>query len=119
MQDAGSIPGLGRSPGEGNGNSPVFLPGKSHGQSSLVDYSPRDHKRVRHNWATKQQLLSLIRQLYVTKHGIDDYNLDSLFLKIFNIFQFYINVKILIVDKRMIVICYIIARLPEGNNLEE
>ena len=34
----GSIPGLGRSPGEGNGNP--FLPGKSHGQRSLVDYSP-------------------------------------------------------------------------------
>ena len=27
--DVGSIPGLGRSPGEGNGNSPqVFLPGE-------------------------------------------------------------------------------------------
>ena len=24
--DLGSIPGLGRSPGEGNGNPPVFLP---------------------------------------------------------------------------------------------
>ena len=33
----GSIPGLGRSPGEGN---PVFLSGEFHGQSSLVDYSP-------------------------------------------------------------------------------
>ena len=32
------IPGLGRSPGEGNGN-PVFLPGKSHGWRSLADYS--------------------------------------------------------------------------------
>ena len=36
--DAGSIPMSGRSPGEGNGNyqkqntTPVFLPGKSHGQ---------------------------------------------------------------------------------------
>ena len=29
--DLGLIPGLGRSPGEGNGN-PVFLPGESHGQ---------------------------------------------------------------------------------------
>ena len=34
--DPGSIPGSGRSPGEGNGNpTPVFLPGKSHGPSSL------------------------------------------------------------------------------------
>ena len=31
-RDAGLIPGLGRSPGGGNGNpTPVFLPGKSHG----------------------------------------------------------------------------------------
>ena len=37
----GSIPGSGRSPGEGNGKpTPVFLPGESHGQRSLVGYSP-------------------------------------------------------------------------------
>ena len=38
-RDACSIPGLRRFPGEGNGY-PVFLPGKSHGQRSLADYSP-------------------------------------------------------------------------------
>ena len=39
--DLGSIPRLGRSPGEGNGNlTPVFLPGKSHGQRRLAGYSP-------------------------------------------------------------------------------
>ena len=39
--DSGSIPGLGRSPGEGNGNqpTPVFLPGKYHCQRSLAGYS--------------------------------------------------------------------------------
>ena len=42
--DAALIPGLGRSPGGGNGNpeemaGPVFLPGESHGQRSLVGYS--------------------------------------------------------------------------------
>ena len=37
--DAGSIPGPGRSPGEGSSN-PVFLPGQSHGQRSLAGYSP-------------------------------------------------------------------------------
>ena len=42
--DLGSIPGLGRSPGEGNGPTPVFLPGESHGQRSLEGYSPWDHK---------------------------------------------------------------------------
>ena len=40
-RDAGSIPGLGRSPGEGNGKPlQYFLPGKSHGQKSLGGYSP-------------------------------------------------------------------------------
>ena len=40
--DPGSIPGLGRSPGEGNGYplTPVFLPGQSHGPRSLVGYGP-------------------------------------------------------------------------------
>ena len=42
--DVGLIPGLGRSPGVGNGNSPVFLPGESHGQRSLVGYSPQGCK---------------------------------------------------------------------------
>jgi len=38
--DTGSIPDLGRSPMEGNGNPlQVFLPGESHGQRSLMDYS--------------------------------------------------------------------------------
>ena len=36
-EDAGSITGLGRSPGEGNGNPLQFsLPGKSHGQRNLA-----------------------------------------------------------------------------------
>ena len=39
--EPGSIPGLGRSPGEGNGHpTPVFLPGESHEQRSLEGYSP-------------------------------------------------------------------------------
>jgi len=40
--DLGSIPGLGRSPGEGNGNPPipVFLPEEFHGQKNLAGYSP-------------------------------------------------------------------------------
>ena len=36
-RDPCSIPGSGRSPGEGHGNpTPVFLPGESHGRRSLV-----------------------------------------------------------------------------------
>ena len=33
----------------------VFLPGKSHGQWSLVGYSPWSYKSVRHDLVTKQQ----------------------------------------------------------------
>ena len=39
--DLGSIPGLGRSPGEGNGNLLQYL---AHGEKSLVGYSPWSHK---------------------------------------------------------------------------
>ena len=47
IKDTGSIPGSGRSPGEGNGNhSPVFLPGESHGQRSMVGYSPWGRKEL-------------------------------------------------------------------------
>ena len=35
--------------------TPVFFPGKSHGQRSLVGYSSWGCKRVWHDWATKQQ----------------------------------------------------------------
>ena len=50
--DPGWIPGLGRSPGEGNGQpTPVLLPGKLHGRRSLVDDSPWG-RRVGHDWVT-------------------------------------------------------------------
>ena len=35
--------------------TPVFFPGKFHGQRSLAGYSPWGHKRVRHHLATQQQ----------------------------------------------------------------
>ena len=35
--------------------TPVFLPGKSHGQRSLAGYSPLGLKRVGHNLAIKQK----------------------------------------------------------------
>ena len=45
--NTGSIPGVGRSPGERNGyHTPGFLPGKSHGQRILADYSPWDLKEL-------------------------------------------------------------------------
>ena len=41
LRDLGSIPGSGRSPREGDWlPTPVFLPGESHGQRSLVGCSP-------------------------------------------------------------------------------
>ena len=43
--DTDLIPGLGRSPGEGNGNL-VSLPGESDGQRRLPGYSPRGHKEL-------------------------------------------------------------------------
>ena len=53
IEDAGSIPELGRSPGEGNvnplQNSPLE---NSHGQRSLVGYSQWGHK-VGHDLATR------------------------------------------------------------------
>ena len=47
MGDLGSIPGLGRFPGEGSGKStPVSLPGNPNGQRSLEGYSPWGHKEA-------------------------------------------------------------------------
>ena len=42
--DPGLIPGLGRSPGEGNGNPLQYFCLEIHGQRSLVDYSPWPRK---------------------------------------------------------------------------
>ena len=43
IRDTGSIPGLGRSPGEEHDN-PLQLLGESHGQKRLAGYSPYCHK---------------------------------------------------------------------------
>ena len=50
--DGGLIPGLGKSPGGGNGNPLLFE--KSHEQRSLVGYSLWGCKRVGHDLTTKQ-----------------------------------------------------------------
>ena len=48
--DLGSIPGLGRSPREENGNpTPLFLPGESHGWRSLVGCQSMGSQRVGHD----------------------------------------------------------------------
>ena len=62
VREAGLIPGSGRFPEEGNGNQlqyPVFLPGgESHGQRSLADYSPWNHKEsdmTKHTHASEEK----------------------------------------------------------------
>ena len=51
-----SIPWLGSFPWRRKWQpTPVFLPGESRGQRSLVGYSSRGRKRVGRNLATKQQ----------------------------------------------------------------
>ena len=54
--DESLIPGLERSWRRKRQLTPVFLPGKSHGQRSLTDYSPEDHKSIGQDLVTKQQL---------------------------------------------------------------
>ena len=60
IRDAGSIPGSGRSFGEGHG-SPLqyFLPGESHEQKSLVGCSLYDHTELDMTEATQQARTSL------------------------------------------------------------
>ena len=52
--DPGSIPGLGRYPGDGNGNPlQCILPGEFHGQRSLGGYIEfMGSQRVGHDWLT-------------------------------------------------------------------
>ena len=61
--DTGSIPGSGRSPGEGNGN-PLQYPctGKSHGQRSLVGCSPWGRKELDLTKHTHTHIHDLIEQ---------------------------------------------------------
>ena len=44
--DLGLIPGWGRSPEKAWQPPPVFLPGESHGQRSLICYSPWGRKEL-------------------------------------------------------------------------
>ena len=44
--------------------TPAFLPGSFYGQRSLVGYSPRDHKVVGHDLASKQQQILKLFNLY-------------------------------------------------------
>ena len=48
--DPGSIPGLGRSPDEGNGNSFQYSCLENSMERSLVDYNPWGHKELDMTW---------------------------------------------------------------------
>ena len=61
MWEMGSIPGLGRSPEEGNGNPLQYSGLESlHGQRSLVGYSPWGHKEsdITEQLSTAQSILT-------------------------------------------------------------
>ena len=73
--------------------TPVFLPEKSHGQRSLVYYSPRGLQRVRHNWVytyththththTHYPSLSLIAYLGL-KSALSEINIIYIFFLLF------------------------------------
>ena len=67
--DQGLIPGLGRSPGEGNGNPLQYscLEGESHGGRSLVGYSPRGHKESHTTEGLHFHFLSIVT--LITEEG--------------------------------------------------
>ena len=94
--DMGSILGLERSPGEGNGNPlPVFLPGKSHGQRNLVGCSPWDCKKTQtwlSNRRTQIYLYLSYSSLYVHIH-IDTFVPSKLTLCRSSLFPLRISVS--------------------------
>ena len=60
IRDIGLIPGLGRSPWRKAWQpTQVFLPRKSHGQRSLVDYSPWGREGLGHDFTTNNQIFIL------------------------------------------------------------
>ena len=72
VRDVGSIPGLGRSPGEENGNplhSPFCLENLMD-RGALVDYSPQGHKELDTTEATKHTQLQPIK---VPKGNTEDW----------------------------------------------
>ena len=66
IKDTGLIPRSGRSPGEGQQKPiPVFLPGESHWQRSLVGYSPWGHEELDTTEVTQQPWLEEVGGLRI------------------------------------------------------
>ena len=68
--DLGSSPGLGRYPGERNGNPlQYFFPGKSHGWKSLEGHSPWCCKELDMTWETSLSF-SFLPEIYRHCHMV-------------------------------------------------
>ena len=63
IRDAGSIPGSGRSPGGGHGNSLEYSSLESHGQRSLVSYTPQGQKELDTTEVTWHTHMELIKKV--------------------------------------------------------
>ena len=71
VRDMGSIPGLGRSPGEGNGNPLQYFSLENlMDRGALADYSPQGHKESDMTEATKRTQLQPIK---VPKENTEDW----------------------------------------------
>ena len=68
--DAGSIPGLGRSPGGGNG-TPVFLPESSHAQRSRVSPWGREESDMNEHSCKHTRFLCLVLRVKVADVSIN------------------------------------------------
>ena len=69
--------------------TPIFLPGKSHGQRSLVGYSPWGC-RIRHNWVTK-------------RHTVADQSRVQIFLHSYASIFILMNILFLLGGRRLMV----------------
>ena len=68
--DLDSIPGFGKSPGEGNGNPLRYSCQENpHGQGSLVSYSPWDRKESN---MTEQLSTAQHREILMIKHSLKE-----------------------------------------------
>ena len=85
--DLGLIPGLGRSPGRSKCQpTPVSLPGKSHGQRSLVGCSPWGHKEsgmterltLTQEGVGLEGVASSVHVLVQTPENVDQFSLKAM-----------------------------------------
>ena len=67
--DTGLIPGLGRSPEEGNGHPLQY---SCLGQRSLVGYGPWGHQRVGHDLETEQQQIFPVRKIFKAAIAVNE-----------------------------------------------